>query len=109
LRGNGLFVLDYLNADHVRTSLVAEDSRKVGNRMVTQHRRITADGRYVEKEISAQGYTRPFEERVRLFEPGDLRCLLHDAGLAIAHEMGDYNGGPLTLESPRAIFFARRS
>lgn len=109
LRGGGLFVLDYLNANHVRTSLVAEDSRRVGDRMVTQKRRITADGRYVEKEISAEGCGQRFEERVRLFEPDDLRCLLHAAGFAIEHELGDYTGGPLTSESPRAVFFAHRS
>lgn len=109
LRGGGLFVLDYLNADQVRTSLVAEDSSRVGERMVTQKRRITADGRYVEKEISAEGCSQRFEERVRLFEQDDLRCLLHDAGFAIEHELGDYTGGPLRSESPRAVFFAHRS
>ncbi|MDQ2889342.1 MAG: methyltransferase domain-containing protein [Gemmatimonadota bacterium] len=109
LRHGGVFVLDYLNADHVRETLVPHDSRRVGERMVTQSRRISDDGRYVEKEISATGLDRPVVERVRLFEPDDLRCLLHDAGFSIGRELGDYAAGPLTRTSPRAIFFAYRS
>ncbi|HEV2642171.1 MAG TPA: hypothetical protein VGT98_05670, partial [Candidatus Elarobacter sp.] len=76
---------------------------------VTQDRSITADGRYVEKVIHATGFETTFLERVRLFEPGDLRCLLRDAGLHVEHEFGDYQGEALTPESPRAIFLACRA
>ncbi len=109
LKSGGVFVLDYLNADQVRATLVPHDSQRVGNRMVTQDRRITSDGRYVEKEISTTAFPQRFMERVRLFEPDDLRCMLHDSGFSIEHELGDYSGGPLTSKSPRAIFFAHRS
>lgn len=109
LRRGGVFVLDYLNSDQVRSSLVPHDTRRVGDRVVTQDRRITDDGRYVEKEISATGYPRSYMERVRLFEPDDLRCLLHDSGFVIDHELGDYDAGPLAPSSGRAIFFAHRS
>jgi hypothetical protein len=63
----------------------------------------------VEKEISATGSPNTYLERVRLFEPEELRCLLHDAGFAIERELGDYTAGPLNAMSHRAIFFARRS
>lgn len=106
LRSGGIFVLDYLNADQVRETLVPHDTRRVGDRIVTQDRRISSDGRYVEKEISAVGLARTVTERVRLFEPDDLRCLLHDAGFVIDNELGDYVAGPLSRSSPRAIFFA---
>ncbi|MEO7042900.1 MAG: class I SAM-dependent methyltransferase [Gemmatimonadaceae bacterium] len=109
LKRGGNLVIDYLNADQVRAELVPQDTCKVGNRLVTQIRRITPDGRYVEKEISADGFERTYMERVRLFEPDDIRCLLHDAGLDIDRELGDYAGGPIDGESPRAIFFAHRS
>ena len=109
LRPGGVFVLDYLNAEQVRNTLVPHDTRRVGDRVVTQDRRITADGKYVEKQISAKGLDHTVTERVRLFEPDELRCLLHDAGFSVARELGDYNAAPLTLESPRAIFFAHRS
>ena len=109
LKVGGVFVLDYLNADQVRATLVPHDSQRVGNRMITQDRRVTADGRYVEKEISTTAFPQRFMERVRLFEPDDLRCMLHDSGFSIEHELGDYSAGPLTSDSPRAIFFAHRS
>lgn len=108
IRG-GILVVDYLNADQVRATLVSQDTCRIGNRLVTQTRRITPDGRYVEKEISADGFGRTFMERVRLFEPDDIRGLLHEAGLDIDRELGDYAGGPIDRESPRAIFFAHRS
>lgn len=108
LAPNGTFVLDYLNADQVRTTLVPHDTRRVGDRIVTQDRSITSEGRYVEKVIHASGSETTYLERVRLFEPGDLRVLLEEAGLVVEHELGDYHGSALTPESPRAIFFARR-
>jgi SAM-dependent methyltransferase len=106
---DGIFVLDYLNADQVRAELIPHDSRRVGNRDVTQDRRITDGGRYVEKTISAPGSSPSYLERVRLFEPDELRCLLHDAGFVVDRELGDYVAGPLEATSPRAIFFAHRS
>ena len=109
LRSGGMFVLDYLNADQVRSTLIPHDSQRVGNRIVTQDRSISADGLYVEKEISATSFPQRFTERVRLFEPDDLRCMLNDSGFSIQHELGDYSAGPLTPASPRAIFFAHRS
>jgi hypothetical protein len=81
----------------------------VGHRTVTQDRTITPDGKYVEKTIHATGFATTYLERVRLFEPGDLRCLLQEAGLVVEHEMGDYQGSALTAESPRAIFLTRRA
>jgi SAM-dependent methyltransferase len=109
LARGGAFVLDYLNADQVRRTLVPHDTRRVGHRTVTQDRTITPDGKYVEKTIHATGFATTYLERVRLFEPGDLRCLLQEAGLVVEHEMGDYQGSALTAESPRAIFLTRRA
>lgn len=109
LRSDGVFVLDYLNSDQVRATLVPHDTRRMGDSTVTQDRQITADGLYVEKSITASNPSRRYLERVRLFEPEDLRCLLHDSGFTIEHELGEYSGAPLSAESSRAIFVAHRS
>jgi len=109
LGSGGTFVLDYLNADNVRDTLVPEDTRGVGDRIVTQRRKITEDGRYVEKTISATDCANKYLERVRLFEPVELRSLITDAGFTITHELGDYDGSALEADSPRTIFFARRT
>lgn len=108
LESGGTLVLDYLNAEHVRDTLVPMDTRDIGERTVTQRRRITHDGRYVEKTISATKCDNTYLERVRLFEPAELRLLLTDAGFSIVHELGDYDGSAMEATSPRTIFFAQR-
>jgi SAM-dependent methyltransferase len=108
LARDGVFVLDYLNASHVRSALIPHDSRRVGNHEVTQDRWITSDGRYVEKKITAEGMSGSFIERVRLFAREELRCMLRDSGFVIDHEFGDYASATLTDTSPRAIFLAHR-
>ncbi|MGI8509820.1 MAG: class I SAM-dependent methyltransferase [Gemmatimonadaceae bacterium] len=108
LESGGTFVLDYLNSQHVRDTLVPMDTQDVGERTITQRRRITDDGRYVEKTISATACGNTYLERVRLFEPAELRSLLTDAGFAITQELGDYDGSAIEPTSPRTIFFAKR-
>lgn len=102
----GWVVLDYLNAHQVHTRLVPQDTRRVGPRLVTQRRRITADGRFVEKHISSSDSPQTYLERVRLFEPADLRRLLADAGFTVQHEFGNYQGAPLRRGSQRVILVA---
>lgn len=109
LRPGGWFVLDYLNAQHVRDTLVAHDERRVGTTVVEQEREITADGRYVRKTISLGEYGRTFMERVRLFEPAELASRCRDAGFDVCDMLGDYDGAVLTDGSPRAIIIARRA
>jgi SAM-dependent methyltransferase len=103
----GWFVLDYLNAFQVYTRLVPEDTRRIGPRLVTQRRRITPDGRFVEKRISSSDSTQTYLERVRLLEPASLRALLTDAGFGVEQAFGNYAGAPLQRGSQRVILVAR--
>lgn len=107
-RRGGTFVLDYLNAEEVRRTLVPEDERMVGGRLVHQKRRVSRDGRYVEKTIDADGCDTTYVERVRLFTPDDLRMMLEESGFAVVREYGDYDGGAWTETSSRLILFAER-
>lgn len=108
LRPGGRFVLDYLNPPNVRRTLVPLDKREVNGAVIEQRRSITADGRFVVKKITSRSDGRSFVERVRLFEPDDLRAMLRGAGLTVAAEFGDYEGAPLSADSPRAILFSER-
>jgi hypothetical protein len=47
-------------------------------------------------------------ERVRLFSPDDLARLLDAAGLTLCHRFGDYAGGPISADAPRAILVSVR-
>ncbi|MDB4887480.1 MAG: SAM-dependent methyltransferase [Gemmatimonadetes bacterium] len=107
-RRGGWFVLDFLNAQQVRDTLVPRDERLVGTTLVEQEREITADGRFVRKTITLGELGRTFVERVRLFEPGELATLCTEAGFRVEAAFGDYAGGALTADAPRAILFARR-
>lgn len=104
----GTFVLDFLNSKSVGANLVASDERRVGDQVVEQRRMITPDGRFVQKTISLSGSEKKFIERVRLFSVEELEMMLEESGFAVCAKKGDYMGGPVTDQSPRAILFAVR-
>ena len=113
LAPGGHFVLDYLNAEHVRRSLTPADavsgSRAAGESDVRITRRIGTDGRFIIKEIELRDEGRTFQERVRLYSADELAALLTDAGLRIVSRFGDYDGGPLAPDSPRVILVGARA
>jgi len=101
----GIFVLDYLNAEHVRRTLKLGE--RTAGRAVRVTRRIDGDSRFVIKEIELRDEGRRFEERVRLYGADELASLLTDAGLRIVARFGDYDGGPPDADAPRVILVAR--
>jgi SAM-dependent methyltransferase len=109
IRSGGTFVLDYLNARVVRERLVPRDESMVSGRTIEQRREITPDGRFVVKHIDIKDDGHHFIERVRLFSKAELMSMLEQADFRIERSYGDYDGTPLTDESPRVILFARRN
>ena len=108
LQPGGCFALDFLNAERVRSGLVSEDERRVGDRRVIQKRRLEAGGTVVVKEILilCPGRREPeatHYERVRLYSPAELDGLLRQAGLQREHTYGDYYGAPACADCPRYI------
>ena len=107
IRPGGWFVMDFLNATTVRATLVPDERQVLGGASVRITRELVDGGRYVRKTIlTADG--RRFTERVRLFTPEELEAMMGTAGLVVRHRHGDYDGGPLGNDSPRAILSARR-
>ena len=104
----GMFVLDFLNTRHLRETLVPYDEREIGGKVVEQRREISEDGRFVIKHICIRNESREFTERVRLFNPDELRDMMEDAGFFITSTYGNYDGSLVTPSSPRAIIFGRR-
>lgn len=105
-RRGGTFVLDFLNPEEVRRNLVERDERTVGGNVVEQFRRISADGKYVEKTIRVRA--REYLERVRLFSLGELEEMLHAASFDVVERCGDYTGARWSPKSPRTILFGTR-
>jgi len=105
LRSGGAFLLDFLNAEQVRSTLVPRDEEKVEGRTVRQHRWIEDD--VVRKRIEIEGSrgeeNRVFHERVRLYEPEELQEMLAGAGLRVTARRGDYSGADFRSGSPRLL------
>ena len=107
-RTGGWFVLDFLNAPYVRRTLVPFDVREEGSRTIEQTRGISPDGRFVRKMITLAEEDRSFVERVRLFEPAELRAMLCAGGFEVVETLGGYDGRAHDDGSPRAILIGCR-
>jgi SAM-dependent methyltransferase len=108
VRPQGWFVLDFLNADAVRRSLVPWEDATLGEVRVRVERRITTDEHFVMKTIVTPDGQR-FLERVRLLRGPQLEGMFQAAGLLVTHRFGDYTGAPLAEGSPRTILIAQRA
>ena len=106
LRPGGTFVLDFLNAAHVRAGLLPREERQVGTQRVQITRRISADGRFVIKEIHIVDDGQSFVERVRLFAREELIDMLRAVGLTVRTSFGSYDGAPPAPDAARVILIA---
>jgi SAM-dependent methyltransferase len=105
LAGGGGFLLDFLNAEQVRSTLVPRDEAEREGRTVRQRRWIE-DGevrKRIEIEASGGEETRVFHERVRLYEPDELEEMMAAAGLRVTARRGDYSGADFRAGSPRLL------
>jgi SAM-dependent methyltransferase len=109
LRPGGSVVLDYLNAEMVRKTLVPHEERQVGERRVAVERSVSADDRFVIKEMHLVDDGRSFVERVRLFTREELEAMVETAGFTVSARLGDYAGGAVSPSAPRVILVAERA
>ena len=79
----------------------------MGDATVRETRKLSADGRFLVKQVRVEWPEREaveYVERVRLYHRDDLRALLAGAGFDITAEHGDYELGPFEASlSPRLI------
>ena len=111
LRPGGVFLMDYINRPRVLASLVPEDERVQEGRRIHNVRRITPDGRRVEKTTTvteADGQVRVFDESVRLYARDELATMLGTAGFERLCVFGSLRGEPYGQASPRMVWAARK-
>jgi SAM-dependent methyltransferase len=117
LAPGGRFVLDFLNAPHLRATFVESTERLSVGLRVLEVRRIDespASGPVVRKRVTIfQPKTGKEEaawgERVRLYTPDEIDALLEGAGLRpVGYRMGDLAGTPHSWASPRLVRIAER-
>lgn len=106
VRPGGWFILDFLNADQVRSHVPASPGEFVPGALGSAVRKyLSGNGQHVIKEIRlADG--REFMERVRLFSAPALEAMLRAAGANVRHAHGDYDGGPVSATAPRVLLLA---
>lgn len=105
----GLLVMDLMNAERIRKTLVPESESIQRGRRIVQQRWIR--GNRVQKRIeitNSMGDQWAFREDVRLFEPDEIVGLMVSAGLADPVLAGGFDGRPFESESERMLVTARR-
>ena len=111
LAPDGLFAVDFLNAERVRAGLRPRDEIEIGARRVVQTRELVEGGGVVQKRIeiydAGRKQARVFFERVRLYDADALSRLMERHGLPVVASFGDYAGGPLRADAPRVILLGR--
>ena len=111
LRPEGRFFIDYLNAAHVRATLVPHSERNAGGYRVLEDRWIDEERRRVNKTtrvIDADREMALFEESVALYEEEEFPGLLREAGLEPEETFGGYDGAPVSPACPRLIVCGRK-
>ncbi len=111
LRHGGVLVMDYLNADHVRRTLVPEDALVRGGVRAVNRRTLEGDRLVKRMELTRldTGATRQAMESVRLYHPAELSEMAARAGLRLRKVMGTYDGKDFTADSPRWIGLFERA
>ena len=110
LQGNGVLVLDYLNAVKVRRNIVPVENVTVGDMRCHITRAIEGDT--IVKTIYfnhiESGEVR-YQERVKLYGEEWFREVFGSAGLKVSEYLGDYSGTRFIPEySPRLLIVAGR-
>lgn len=113
LQKSGCIFIDYLNRERTLAGLVPESMEENDEKVVTQKRAVSADGKRVIKDITIRrkpsGEISTFRESVRLYDYNAMNSLLHGASLTPAAVFGDFDGSQYTSTSNRLLIFARPS
>ncbi len=111
LKKEGCLVMDYLNPQAVRNTLIPEENVALGNMTCRISRAIENDT--VVKSLSfvssADGKSMTYQERVKLYDREWFEKAFKDRGMVMDTLCGDYRGGPFDPEtSPRMVMVARK-
>lgn len=109
LKKNGILVLDYLNANKVRDTLVPNEIITNGGVEFNINRRISDGNVYKKIEFEADDHIYSFEERVELLELNDFKLHIDATSLRLIHTFGSYDLKDFQPdESDRLILIAKK-
>jgi SAM-dependent methyltransferase len=110
LKDHGLFLMDYLNPQYVKKTLIRAEKKTVDG--ITFDIKRNIDNNMVFKTISLNhpetGKPVEHTERVKLYDLAWFQSNMQKCGLHITSVMGNYSGDPFHREeSPRCIMFGK--
>jgi SAM-dependent methyltransferase len=113
LKGKGRFLLDLANRDHIIKGFRERDWAEFKPYYLLEKRSLDIKA----SKLSSQwtlirkktGRTKSIRHSVRLYTYARLEQLLNEAGLAVEHAYGGYEGQDFTLETSRMIIIAQKS
>lgn len=109
LKPNAYLILDFLNADQVRSSLVEYDEVQRGD-ITFQISKEIADGKVVKHiRFEDKGEKYHYQEKVQLLELEDFQQFLSNSGFDIRYTFGNYQLDALTKNADRLIIIAQKS
>lgn len=109
LEDDGYFVLDYMNKNFVRNTLVPVSVDTTDNSTITQNRFIKNERVIKEIIIEKEKSTEKYYESVRMFSYEEIIIAIKKIGFHVLHTFGDFLGNPFELEtSPRIIIISRK-
>lgn len=106
LVGEGIYVLDFLNAPLIRNRIVPSEEVSVNGQKVTILRWLDGPNERVEKRIlihESEGAFREYRESVRLYSQKKLQEMLRTVGIRVRSTFGDYKDSTYRTDSPRLI------
>lgn len=108
LKPQGLFVFDYLNNHYVSETHIPSEEQTINDIRFQIARHISEDWIVKQIQFEIEGEHFSFYEKVRNYRPEELATLLHRSGFEILRSFGNYRLEPLSTDSPRCIYVARR-
>ena len=104
LNPNGVYWLDFLNAQEVESNLVPESVSQFSPELRVIENRKIENGRIIKDiHFKNNGEEKCYTESVRLFTCSQLQEMFKRTGFQLEHCFGDYRGSQWTPESPRTI------
>jgi cyclopropane fatty-acyl-phospholipid synthase-like methyltransferase len=109
LKRDGIFVLDFMNAEKVKANLVLEEKKTLDD--ITFHiLRRQQEGKIIKRiDFSDGDENFTFEEKVRAFNLEELESMMDNSDLKVEEVFGNYDLAPFDEESSdRLIILARK-
>jgi SAM-dependent methyltransferase len=109
LNPNGVYWLDFLNAQEVESNRVPESVSQLSPEIRVIENRKIENGRIIKDiHFKNNGEGRCYTESVRLFTCDQLEKMFKKSGFHLEHCFGDYQGSQWTSESPRTILIGKK-